>query len=201
MKTRLTLTAIFIASFALSGCTSTPGDTAQTDTANPANATQDILDASACIGSTEPPAAWASKLNLVDDPQLLASSLGQPTKGKLCQGQVYEVKEGEALTVFRAWNSTNPNSQFGAWWAANQPNGKVAQYREGYEICYQWSPLDKMTQCELKPGSKLVIGNGQSAQCSEWLTYPVSAEQQLYLEDTETLVSNCQTYDAVFGWE
>ncbi|MCM0149691.1 hypothetical protein KCN56_14160 [Photobacterium galatheae] len=114
---------------------------------------------------------------------------------------MYKVKDGEALTIYRAWNSTNPNSQYGAWWATSQPDGKVAQYRAGYEICYQWSPLDKLTRCELKSGSKLVIGNGQSAQCSQWLTYPVSADQQLYLEDTASLVGNCQTYDAVFGWE
>ncbi|MDO6705502.1 hypothetical protein [Photobacterium sp. 1_MG-2023] len=199
MKANLSFTTVIFATLSLTACTSTMEST--NTQASAAQATQTILNTSQCIGTTQPPAAWASKLVAVDDPALLTNAIGEPNKGKLCQGQVYEVKAGEALTIYRAWNSTNPNSQFGAWWATSQPNGKVAQYREGYEICYQWSPLDKMTRCELSPGSKLVIGNGQSAQCSEWLTYPVSAEQQLYLEGTETLVSNCQTFDAVFGWE
>ncbi|WP_330959625.1 hypothetical protein [Photobacterium sp. 53610] len=198
MKSTLSLAAALLGSLSLTACTTTTHESGQT---NVANATQEILAVENCIGSTEPPVAWASKLIADDDPQLLTNSLGEPNQGKLCQGQVYKVKDGEALTIYRAWNSTNPNSQYGAWWATSQPDGKVAHYRAGYEICYQWSPLDKMTRCELKPGSKLVIGNGQSAQCSQWLTYPVSADQQLYLENTESLVGNCQTYDAVFGWE
>ena len=89
----------------------------------------------------------------------------------------------------------------GKWWVFNEPAGKVSQYRTDYAICYQWSPLDKLTRCTLTPGAKLVIGTGQSAECSEYFTYPVSAEKQIYLNDAEAFVSDCTTYDNEFSWK
>nr|WP_108743148.1 hypothetical protein [Salinivibrio sp. IB872] len=170
----------------LQACTSAPVDNETTDAAE-------------CVGSTTLPSAWADKFVAVDDPALLASSLGQPLEGKLCQGKVYQATEG--VTVYRAWNSTNPHSQFGHWWALSQPSGLVADYRQDYDICYQWSPLDKLVQCTLQPGTKIVVGNGQSAKCSEYLTYPTSSAQQVYLQEAEQAVQHCQTFDAVMRWQ
>ncbi|MEJ2045452.1 MAG: hypothetical protein P8X74_03005 [Reinekea sp.] len=154
-----------------------------------------------CIGSTELPDALKTQFKKVDDPQLLQQALGGPDKGKLCQGQVYQSVAAAQVIVYRAWNSTNPYSQFGNWWAFEQPTGKVADYRSDYEICYQWSPLDKMLSCTLQPGTKVVVGNGQSAYCSEYLTYPVSEKQQVFIVDAETVMSNCKNYDGVFRWQ
>lgn len=171
----------------------------------PANNTQTMVptepSANGCIGSTELPAKYKGKFIAVEDAALLAESLGEPSKGKLCQGQVYELKQGESVVIYRAWNSTNPGSEKGKWWAASKPKGKTAGYREDYEICYQWSPLDKLTSCTLKAGTKVVIGNGQSAECSQYLTYPVSAAQQIYIENAAASVEDCKTYDAVFSWK
>ena len=154
-----------------------------------------------CKGNSQPPEELANSLEAVEDAELLELALGGPDQGKLCQGQVYMSKEGSHVTLYRAWNSTNPNSQMGQWWAFNEPAGKVSQYRTDYEICYQWSPLDKLTRCSLKPGVNIVIGTGQSAECSKYLTYPVSAKKQIYLDDASAFVSDCTTYDNEFSWK
>lgn len=153
----------------------------------------------ACVGNPTPPAEFAPFLQETSDSALLNAALGEPTKGGLCQGQVYSVTQD--FTVFRAWNSTNPNSELGSWWAFYQPAGKVAKYRSDYEICYQWSPLDKMTQCTLKAGSKIVIGNGQSAYCSEYLSYPASAALQIYMQNAGEQTELCSSFNGVFDWQ
>ena len=155
-----------------------------------------------CIGNTNLPADLADKFEAVDDPQLLSAAVNTtPDAGNLCQGKVYQLKPGDDITVFRAWNSTNPKSKFGTWWAFQMPTGRVADYRAGYEICYQWSPLDKLVKCHLKPGTKIVLGTGQSAKCSEYLTYPVSDKQQVYIADSATAHTVCKEFDGVFRWK
>ncbi|WP_111977767.1 hypothetical protein [Algibacillus agarilyticus] len=153
----------------------------------------------ACIGSVGLPAHLKNSMVKAQDTTLLNNSIGEPNAGKLCQGQVYETTQ--AITLFRAWNSTNPNSQLGRWWAHSKPTGLVADYRQDYEICYQWSPLDVMSTCTLKAGVKVVLGTGQSAQCSEYLTYPVSDAQQIYIENASELLEKCETKQGVFAWE
>ncbi|WP_161455158.1 MULTISPECIES: hypothetical protein [unclassified Vibrio] len=152
-----------------------------------------------CIGTTGISGELSNKFKPIPDPSLLAQSLGEPLQGKLCQGAVYQ--NTQDVTIYRAWNSTNPNSQFGQWWALELPSGKTAEYRKNYEICYQWSPLDKLSKCTLKAGTKVVVGNGQSAECSAYLTYPVSEVQQLFIVDSGSSVVNCQLYDSVISWE
>lgn len=136
----------------------------------------------------------------VQDPALLADALAEPGKGKLCQGRVYQSKPGTSVTIYRAWNSTNPHSKSSKWWAFYQPAGDIEAYRADYEICYQWSPLDKMSQCHLKPGTKIVVGTGQSAVCSEYLTYPVSNKQQVFMTGGEDALSDCQDFTGVMSW-
>ena len=154
-----------------------------------------------CSGSLDLPADLANEFEPVEDEQLLNEALGAPKQGKLCQGRVYKSKEAARITLFRAWNSTNPNSKFGKWWGFQRPAGKIAAYRSEYEICYQWSPLDKLVRCTLKPGTKVVVGTGQSAECSEYLTYPVSDRQQIYLDNASTSVTHCREFDGEFGWK
>jgi hypothetical protein len=154
-----------------------------------------------CPGTVDLPVEFAGRLEPAEDDTLLKASLGAPNAGSLCQGKVYEVVPDDAeVTIYRAWNSTNPNSRLGKWWSFTRPNGKVAQYRTDYEICYQWSPLDKLTQCKLKPGTKLVVGTGQSATCSQYQSYPASAAKQIYL-DSQLAVHDCKDYDLDFSWE
>lgn len=158
-------------------------------------------DQMACPGSAELPEALAGSFEAVQDDALLKSVLGAPEEGKLCQGKVYRVTGQLGVKIYRAWNSSNPKSNTGNWWAFYQPAGSVAQYRNDYEICYQWSPLDKLTHCTLSAGTKVVVGTGQSARCSDYLTYPVSAAKQLYLPDVASSVSGCKNFDAIFDWQ
>ena len=153
----------------------------------------------ACIGSTDLPSHLADRFVAIDDNALLAEAIGEPLQGKLCQGQVYQ--STAEVTLYRAFNSTNPHSRLGQWWAYDRPSGLTAQYRKDFEICYQWSPLDKLVQCQLQAGSKVVIGNGQSAQCSQYLTYPVSKKQQVFLADAANAVVNCEESDSVLYWQ
>ncbi|WP_428243296.1 hypothetical protein [Gynuella sp.] len=165
------------------------------------SSTPELVQTDECAGTTELPADFQSLFSEVEDAALLNSALGSANNGKLCQGQVYQLNADASLTLFRAWNSTNPYSRMGAWWALQKPAGSIAQYRSDYEICYQWSALDALVSCELKPGTKVVIGNGQSAQCSQYLTYPVSAALQVYLPDADQSMINCSTAEAVFFWQ
>ena len=154
-----------------------------------------------CVGNTKLPDDIASNFEPIEDASLLKEALGSPKKGKLCQGQAYISKESENIIVFRAWNSTNKNSKFGKWWAFTKPTGKISIYRSEYEICYQWSPLDKLVSCTLIPNTKVIVGNGQSAQCSEYLTYQVSDTQQIYIENASLSLTNCKVFDGEFSWK
>ncbi len=154
-----------------------------------------------CKGSVQPPESVQAELSLVINDPLLNESLGKPEQGKLCHGAVYSANDSSNITIYRAWNSTNPQSKMGQWWALYEPSGSVAAYRTDYEICYQWSPLDKMISCKLKPGTQVVIGTGQSARCSEYLSYDVSDKQQVYIPDAENAVSDCKEFIGEFKWK
>ena len=187
----LVLSLLVVLCAGCAGVGVTPGEGGGSDSA---------AAATACLGNTALPPVLAGRLRPVDDPALLAHALGEPMAGGLCQGQVYQVREDARVRVYRAWNSTNPGSELGQWWAAQEPAGKVAQYRRDYEICYQWSPLDRLTHCMLAAGARVVVGTGQSARCSEFLAYPVSAAQQIFIEDAGAVVTDCETFDAEFSW-
>jgi hypothetical protein len=155
---------------------------------------------SLCTGSVDLPVSLANKFKPTENEQLLSEALGETAQGKLCQGRVYKSKADTYITIFRAWNSTNPNSKFGKWWSFQKPAGKVSAYRSDYEICYQWSPLDRLVRCRLKPGTEVVIGTGQSAECSEYLSYPISDKQQIYIDAAAKAVADCVVFDSVFQW-
>lgn len=157
--------------------------------------------AASCLGSASLPHNFENKFEAIDNRQLLNEALGGTDEGKLCQGQVYRSKEASQVTVFRAWNSANPNSEFGNWWAFEKPSGEIAKYRSDYEICYQWSSIDKLVSCTLKPGTIVVVGTGQSAICSDYLNYPVSVKQQIYIDQASTSLSDCTAYSGEFSWK
>jgi hypothetical protein len=159
-----------------------------------------LVESEPCPGDTSLPRQLAGDFVPAEDETLLQAALGPPGKGGLCQGRVYQSRESTAIVLYRAWNSTNPNSRLGHWWAFSQPAGAVSHYRADYEVCYQWSPLDRLVRCRLKGGTKVVIGPGQSAVCSDYLSYPASAAKQLYLEEAATHVLDCVVYEGEFAW-
>jgi len=96
--------------------------------------------------------------------------------------------------------SDHPDSKFGQWWAFERPLGLIANYRENYEICYQWSPLDTLISCTLKPAQNVVVGTGKSAECSEHLSYKVSDKRQIYIGNASQSLTDCSLFDAEFQW-
>jgi len=194
--------------FILTACLSAPLQPASGE--KPANANlptasstvaQAAANLEACPGDNALPSEFAAFFNEIEDPALLSQAVMPATKGGLCQAKVYQSKQ--ALTIYRAWNSNNPGSRLGSWWAFFRAEGKVSQYRKDYEICTQFSPLDKLTQCKLNAGSVVVVGTGQSASCDAYLTYPTSAAKQIYMakDVAKNVVAECQDFDAVFDWK
>lgn len=157
--------------------------------------------ADACIGANTLPVQVASAFVEVQDAALLAQAVQPAGKGGLCQAKVYQ--STAPVMIYRAWNSTNSGSRIGSWWAFEKASGSVSQYRRDYEICTQYSPLDRLAQCKLKTGSLIVVGTGQSAQCDQYLTYPASASRQIYMtkEAANSSVNNCEDFDAEFAWK
>ncbi|RVU37231.1 hypothetical protein EOE67_11605 [Rheinheimera riviphila] len=141
------------------------------------SAVQPTTDTSGiCIGNVLPAPAG---LIAASDPLLLQNALGAPGTGKLCLGQVLIVTEH--ILVYRVWDQTRPESLYGSWWSFNKPGNNLEQYRIDNAICPEWSALDVVSVCQVKIGSKLVTGPGQSATCSDKLTYPPSPVNQIYL--------------------
>ncbi|MFT7412169.1 MAG: hypothetical protein ACI9J4_000525 [Paraglaciecola sp.] len=162
----------------------------------------------ACLGDTQLPASMIGKFDAVEDPVLLKASIGDAGEGKLCQGKVYQANASATITIYRAWDSWNSFTKKGKWWAPTIPQGKTTSYQTDYEICYTWSPLDKLVRCQLKPGTKIVVGNGQSTSCPppgdakypKTYILPVSAKKQIYLENARDATTNCHDFDNEFNW-
>ncbi len=49
--------------------------------------------------------------------------------------------------------------------------------------------------------TKVVVGTGQSAECSDYLTYPVSDKQQIYIDDAANSLADCATFTGEFNWQ
>lgn len=153
---------------------------------------------STCLGNALPPGEMVNFLQRATNEGMLQRALGVSGEGGLCEGQVYVVTQ--AFTVYRVWNSTNADSELGNWWSFFKPEGAISDYRKNFNICYENSPLDVLTACEIKAGSDIVIGPGQSNTCGEWLTHPVSKKKQIYLEGANTKLVECKTYQGHFQW-
>jgi hypothetical protein len=164
------IAALSLTALLLSGCTAFTAQPASTVSMNAAE--------SECAGTIEPPYG----LEQFSDPALLAKAVGQAEKGGLCEGKTFKVTQ--PLTVYRVWDSNKSWSQWGNWWSFSPPAGPRDAYRSKNEICPSWSNLDRVTQCRLEVGTVIVIGTGQSAQCSasdKNVLYPPSAETQVFV--------------------
>ncbi|HCS12284.1 MAG: hypothetical protein COS82_11305 [Zetaproteobacteria bacterium CG06_land_8_20_14_3_00_59_53] len=133
------------------------------------------IDGIACVGQINTPPAG---LVAADDDALLKSVLGSGGKGMLCAGRVYQATA--PVTVYRVWDSSKSNSLYGGWWSFNRPQGPRDSYRTENDICAEWSALDRMSSCSIKPGAKIVVGPGQSATCEHGIL-PKSAANQVFI--------------------
>lgn len=134
------------------------------------------IDGVACVGDVGTlPAEFSAARNDL----LLKAAQGVSGKGGICAGAVFSAQQN--IQLFRVWDSSRPQSQYGQWWALEKPVGPEESYRQAYAICHAWSALDRLLICKLKPGTQIVIGTTQSADCDDG-SYPKSANLQLYLQ-------------------
>lgn len=153
-----------------------------------------LADDGQCAGTVQPPPPGFTEVN---DPDLLAKAIGAPEQGKLCTGKVYQLdsQADKLVVVYRVWDASRPYTSVGSWWSFDSPQGPRDAYRAQNEICPDWSALNKVSMCTIKPGSKIVVGPGQSAKCSADLTYPTSPANQVFIpNDTRNnmvYVENC----------
>lgn len=128
-----------------------------------------------CVGDVlTPPAGMV----LAEDDALLASAIGAPGKSKLCKGKVFVAEK--PVTVYRVWDSAKSYTLYGNWWSFSLPKGPRNKYQVDNDICPEWSPLNIMSSCTIKVGTKVVVGPSQSAQCTASLL-PASAVNQVYI--------------------
>lgn len=132
--------------------------------------------AQTCVGDVvTPPAGLVAS----SDEALLAKAIGAPEAGKLCKGKVFVAEK--AVTVYRVWDSAKSYTLYGGWWALDMPKGPRDEYRVKNDICPEWSPLNIMSSCTIKVGTKVVIGPGQSAKCADGSVLPASATNQVFI--------------------
>jgi hypothetical protein len=128
----------------------------------------------ACAGHVEP----IDGLSVTTDPSLVNQASGGPGRGALCTGEAFVATK--PVTVYRVWDKSKGYTQLGRWWSFDKPAGPRDAYRGANAICPEWSPLDVVSECRLKPGSHVVVGPGQSVQCQS-TSYPASPTNQVYV--------------------
>lgn len=134
------------------------------------------IDGVACAGGvpvTDP------NLKISDNDALLGKARGVSGKGGTCDGQVYAVSA--PVKLYRVYDASKGYTQRGSWWALEKPGGTRESYRANYAICPEWSAVDALVECEIRPGTQVVIGSTQSAICADQTELPKTAALQVYV--------------------
>ena len=125
-----------------------------------------------------------------------------PGDGNLCPASAAWYKVTEDHAVYRAWNATYPPSAEGKWWSPNPVSGSISDYRRAEDLCLKYSSIDRLRVCQIKKGTQVLLGNGQSAQCNQYFCYPGSDEIQMFLpnDDPESALYACTDNADYFHW-
>lgn len=135
-----------------------------------------VLPPDTCIGKVE--SVDGLKETELFDKTLVGIAIGLPHEGKLCAGQEYVVTK--PVVVYRVWDKSKVYSRSGTWWTFEKPQGPIEDWRSAYAVCREWGARDVVSRCQLKVGSKIVVGPGQSITCKEEI-YPHSAANQVFI--------------------
>jgi len=151
----------------LAGCTSVPN-----------RAVDDArgIDGVACVGAVgNPGAGFTEAANAA-----LQARAQLPTgQGGVCLAKVFSITA--PVTLYRVFDASKPYTRQGSWWSLARPAGSRADYRVANAICPEWSPLDRLAVCQIRPGSQVVLGTTQSATCADGTTLPKSAQIQVFV--------------------
>jgi len=86
-----------------------------------------------CPGNLGLSADRVAAFEPIEDKALLSAARGAPKQGGLYQGKVYKTKEDVEISLYRTWNSTNPNSRQYGWWTFDHPDGKIQKV--SFRLC------------------------------------------------------------------
>lgn len=141
--------------------------------------TQKGPDGVACVGQVA-----AAYRGFVEDKNeaLMAEADEVSGNGGVCAGKTFKVVE--PVRVYRVYDASRGASEYGRWWSLTNPTGPRDRYREANAICPEWSNLDHLISCQIKPGTQVVIGTTQSANCGK-TTYQKNATLQLFVGNNE----------------
>ncbi len=160
-------TAVLVVSLVLGGCASVPGG---------GDAGERGIDGVACVGRVAeviPGLAASGNPSLVEKTQLASG------KGGVCAAKVFAVTA--PVVLYRVFDSARPYTKYGGWWSMSRPGTSKTDYRAANAICPEWSNLDRVVACEVRPGTQIVLGTTQSAVCADGSTYAQTAQTQVFV--------------------
>ncbi|MEO7152781.1 MAG: hypothetical protein ABIX46_13870 [Burkholderiaceae bacterium] len=132
------------------------------------------IDGIACAA---PDGTLPAALQWLPDAAVPRAAEGASGRGGICRGRVYAVRE--PMPVHRLWDEARRNDH-GHWWTLHAPSGSRDDYRHAYAVCSEWNALDHAITCTLQPGARVVVGSGQSADCTA-VNYAKSPLLQVYV--------------------
>ncbi len=134
------------------------------------------IDGLPCVGAVE---SFAPGLMEFGNAALLAQAQRPSGNGYLCSAKSFAVTQ--PVRLYRLIDSTQPYSKLGGFWSFDRPTGTRDEYRARFAICQQWSQLDRLIACDVRPGTIIVVGTTQSANCSPGFTYEKTAANQVFV--------------------
>ena len=166
---KLRICAVILA-LVISGCSHLPASvTAEVKVANG-------IDGVPCVGTIE---GAAPGLVEFGSAPLLAQAQRSSGEGYLCSAKSFAVTQ--PVRLYRLIDSTQPYSKLGGFWSFDRPSGTRDDYRAQFAICKQWSQLDRLIACDVRPGTLIVIGTTQSADCGQGFSYDKTAANQVFV--------------------
>lgn len=164
------LTCAVVIALAISGCTHLPaGVMIEVKVASG-------IDDLPCVGTIERAAPGLVEFG---NAPLLAQSQRPSGGGYLCSAKSFAVTQ--PVRLYRLIDSTQPYSKLGSFWSFDRPTGTREDYRARFAICKQWSQLDRLVACDVRPGTMIVVGTTQSADCGQGVTYEKTAANQVFV--------------------
>jgi hypothetical protein len=156
-----------ILSLALSGCA---------NLANNAGSSERGIDGVTCVGHVS---TLFEGLAEAGNSSLLAKAQMQTGKGGVCSAKVFSATA--PVVLYRVFDASRPYTKFGGWWSLKRPGNSKLEYRAANAICPEWSNLDRLVSCEVRPGTQIVLGTTQSAECADGSTYSKTTELQVFV--------------------
>ncbi len=154
----------------ISGCTHLP-----TSVTNEVKVDSGI-DGVPCVGTIE--IAAPGLVEFTSAP-LMAQAQQPSGGGYLCSAKSFAFTQ--PVRVYRLIDSTQPYSKLGSFWSFDRPTGTRDDYRAKFAICRQWNQLDRLIVCDVRPGTAIVVGTTQSADCGQGFIYGKTAANQVFV--------------------